>query len=156
MKALSQVTCKDKPLTDPRVKDFTSQQFKSTAQDLDPLDPQDLGFLDPNQQKYADPRGKTSAQILQKNYFQNPNLNYSKKRDCKNFLISEWFTKFQHKNKRKKLDKKFENSALLKKFSKFLRNNLDPDPTTFFPVRIQDPVRIKIKWILGVNWECHT
>ena len=36
-----------------------------------------------------------------------------KKRDYENFLISGWFIKFKHKNKRK-LDKKFENSTLLK------------------------------------------
>ena len=44
------------------------------------LDPQDFGFLDPDPQKNV--------------YSQNPNLNYWKKRDHKNFLISEWFIKF--------------------------------------------------------------
>ena len=37
-----------------------------------------------------------------------PNLNYWKKRDYKNFLISERFIKFYQKNKLKQLDKLFE------------------------------------------------
>ena len=43
--------------------------------------------------------------------------------------MSEWFIKFQHKNKQKK-EIKFDNSDMLKKFSKSLRNvyDLDPDP----------------------------
>ena len=41
-------------------------------------------------------------------YTQNPNLNYWKKRDYKNFLISEWFIRFQHKNKRKNTTKNLE------------------------------------------------
>ena len=33
---------------------------------------------------------------------------------------------------------KFENYFLLKRFSKYYRNDLDPDPDQFFPVQIQD------------------
>ena len=42
---------------------------------------------------------------------------------------TEWFIKFQHKNKQKK-EIEFDNSDMLKKFSKSLRNvyDLDPDP----------------------------
>ena len=57
------------------------------------------------------------------------NLNFWKKKDYKNLLISEWFIKFK------------------KKFGKSERNDLDPDP--FFPVRIR--IRIKIKWILSID-----
>ena len=49
-----------------------------------------------------DPRGKTLTKHCKKKYFQTPNLNNKnreKNRDYKNFLISEWFIKFQHKNK---------------------------------------------------------
>jgi hypothetical protein len=72
------------------------------------LDPQDFGFLDPDPQKYADPRIRIQGAKYQpktakkKFYSQNPNLNYLKRRDYENFIISEWFFKFQHKNKLKK------------------------------------------------------
>ena len=62
--------------------------------DPDPLDPQDFGFLDLDPQKYADPRIRIQkGKILTKNckkkiYSQNPNLNYWKKRDYKNWRIS--------------------------------------------------------------------
>ena len=48
-----------------------------------------------------DPRGKISTKNCKKKkfYSQNPNPNYWK--NYKNFLISEWFIKFYHKNKRK-------------------------------------------------------
>ena len=73
-----------------------------SAQDPNPLDPQDFGYLysDPRDFGFldSDPRGKIST----KNYSQTPNLKCSKNKDFKKFLISEWFIKFQYKNKRKK------------------------------------------------------
>ena len=72
---------------------FHNQFFLSiSAQDPDPLDPKDFGLLDPDPETYADPHGAK----LKKN---------EKKRDYKNFLVSRWFIKFQHKNKRKKEEK---------------------------------------------------
>ena len=69
---------------------------------------QNFGFLDPDPQKYADPRIRIQGAKYQpktakkKIYFQNPNLNYLKRRDYENFIISEWFFKIQHKNKLQK------------------------------------------------------
>ena len=81
--------------------------------DPDPLDPQDFGFLDPDPdpQKYKNMRihgsGSKSQNINQKLQQKKILLSKAKskllkKRDLKNFLISEWFIKFYHKNKRKK------------------------------------------------------
>ena len=66
----------------------------SSAQDPDPLDPQDFGFLNP------DPRGKKSTKDWRRRKFYSQNLNL-KKRYFINFLISEWFIKFQHKKAKK-------------------------------------------------------
>ena len=82
----------------------------SSAQDTDPLDPQDFGFLDPDpdQQKYGDPRiriqgAKYQQNPAKKNLLSKPKSKLlKKKQDYKNFLISEKFNKFYHKNKRKK------------------------------------------------------
>ena len=70
----------------------------------------DFGFLDPDPQKYADPdpRGKINQKLKKKNIYtlKTQIWTFVKKRDYKNFLISEWFIKFYDKNKRKKLHKK--------------------------------------------------
>ena len=63
-----------------------------------------------------------------------------KKRDYKNFLISEWFIRFQHKNKRK-IRQKIWKFCIVKNCSIIYRINLEPLP--FFP--------IKIKWILSTT-----
>jgi len=77
----------------------------TSALDPDPLDSQDLGFLDPDPQKYADPRIRIQGNQpkTEKNFLLlKPKSELLKKRDYKNFLISEWFIKFLDKNKRKK------------------------------------------------------
>ena len=64
------------------------------------MDPQDFGFLDPDPQKYADPwiqiQGvKYQQKTAKKNLIlQNPKSELLKKKDYKNFLISEWSIKF--------------------------------------------------------------
>ena len=100
---------------------------------------------DPDPQKYADQRIRIQGTRYQQKKSNKFTLNYRKKRDYKNFLISEWFIKFQHKIKQKKT-KLFENFASLIFFSKFYGNNQDPDP--FFSQR-GSRIRIKIKWILS-------
>ena len=94
------------------------------------MDPQDFGFPDP--QKYPNPRGKISIKNCKKKPYLllKPKTELLiKRRDYKNFLISEWM-KFQDKNMRKK---KFENYFLFKRFSISYRNDLDPNPDPFFP-----------------------
>ena len=67
-----------------------------SAKDPVPWDPQDFGFLDPDPQKYADPRiriqGVKYQPKTEKKHFLllNPKSKLlKKKRDYKNFLISE-------------------------------------------------------------------
>ena len=82
--------------------------------DPDPLDPQDFGFLVPDPQKYADPRIRIQGAKYQpktattKNLLSKPKSELLKKRDYKNFLISEWFLKFSIKISEKKQDKKLK------------------------------------------------
>ena len=93
------------------------------------MDPKDFGFLDPdpepNPQKYVDPRIRIQGAKYQpkteekKILLSKPKSEPLKKERFKNFLISEKFINFYQKNKQKKNKTKFENSALLKKFSKF-------------------------------------
>ena len=56
--------------------------------------PQDFGLLDPDPQKYADPRIRIQRAKYEPktvNLFLKAKSELFKKRDYKNFLISEWF-----------------------------------------------------------------
>ena len=70
--------------------------------DPDPLDLEDFGFLDLDPQKHGDPRIRIQGVIINQNMQKKLLLLWAKsellkKRDCKNFLISEWFISFRIK-----------------------------------------------------------